>query len=208
MESSMRVERTRRNFTDESNRYDAKRKRLVLCARALGEEGDAAKVSVTDVTSEMGITRGLFYYYFGSKEELNYAIAHTYVDELVEAVGGALVEGQTREESVRQLVSCVFGWLYDEGGAPRPLQRVLPQIDLTDEVRTSVADSLGNIMISRGLLTDYAGAGDELLHERARFVALAIVEETRLNPAVGADTIAETACSALRYRRRRIDSQG
>ena len=56
MTPAMRIERTRRNFTDESNRYDAKRERLVRCARELAERGNAAKVSVTDVTSEMGIT--------------------------------------------------------------------------------------------------------------------------------------------------------
>ena len=68
---TMRAERSRRNFSDEANRYDAKRERLVRCARRLAEQGDAAKVSVTDITSEMGITRGLFYYYFEGKEALN-----------------------------------------------------------------------------------------------------------------------------------------
>ena len=202
MTSTMRIERSRRNFTDESNRYDAKRDRLVMCARRLGEEGDAGKVSVTDVTSAMGITRGLFYYYFGGKDELSQAVADTYVYDLEVAINKALSDEKTREESVCAIVEAVLNWLYDAEGNERPMLHVLSEIGLSDYAWTSAADMLTYVIVRKGLLTDYGRHGEEALVERARFIALGIVGEGRLNATAPVDVMADAVCSALRYRKR------
>jgi AcrR family transcriptional regulator len=199
----MRVERTRRNFSDESNRYDAKRDRLVLCARKLGEEGNAGKVSVTDVTSEMGITRGLFYYYFGGKDDLNRAIADTYVHDLEISVNKAMDGCESREDAVSSMVEAVFAWLYEEDGGSRPMLHVLAEIGLSDYTWASATDMLAYVIVNHGLLSDYGRHGEEALVERARFVALGIVGEGRLNAGASVDVISDAVCSALRYRKRR-----
>lgn len=203
MASTMRVERTRRNFADESNRYDAKRERLVQCARELAEQGNAAKVSVTDVTSAMGITRGLFYYYFGGKEELSEAISMTYVDDLLKQVRQATEQIESREDAVHAIVACVHEWLYDEQGARRPMWHVLDEMNTEDLVQINAAIGLGTIVLERGLLTDYSKVGDEVLAERARFVAMGILGECRLNSSASIELVSDAACSALRYRKRR-----
>lgn len=204
MPSTMRTERNRRNFSNESNRYDVKRDRLVRCAREIGEQNNAARVSVTDVTDKMGITRGLFYYYFSSKDELNQAIADSYVADLQESVMQAL-EGcdDDRADCMRAIAGGVRGWLYAEDGAYQPMQHVLNEIHLHDYVRRGVSDMLADLMIERGLVIDYGKAGAAQLHRRARFVATGMLSEAHLNPDETTDELADAACAALRYRRHR-----
>lgn len=205
----MRIERTRRKFTNESNRYDVKRERLVLCARTLGEQGNAAKVSVTDVTNEMGITRGLFYYYFGGKGELNRAVADTYVNDVLENVSQAVEEhADIREDAVAAIVDVVRDWLFDEDGNERPMLHVLKEISLEEYVYACVANGIARIMCDSGLLTDYGRLGDEALLARARLVTYGILGEARLEQDEPAYIQAEAACAALRYRKRRTPAKG
>lgn len=203
MTPAMRVERTRRNFSDEANRYDAKRDRLVRCARDLAERGNASKVSVTDITNEMGITRGLFYYYFGGKGELNEAIVESYVQDLLASIEAVYHEGESREDAVRNVVSCVHAWMFDEAGMRRPMWRVLEDMGLTDLIRQRTSDELASYFIRAGLLARYGKADDDALFYHARFVAVAIIGECHLRPDAPIDMITDAACAALRYRKRR-----
>ena len=204
MPSTMRVERNRRKFTDESNRYDAKRDRLVRCARDLGERGTAAKVSVTDVTDQMGITRGLFYYYFGSKDELNCAIAESYVDDLQQSVEAAL-EGvdDDRGDAMRAIAGSVRAWMYNEQGEWTPMHHVLTEVHLHSYARQKASTMLAHLLIERGLVIDYGKAGPNQLLRRARFVASGLLAEAYLFVDETADELADAACAALRYRRHR-----
>ncbi len=206
MTPAMRIERTRRNFTDESNRYDAKRERLVRCARELAERGNAAKVSVTDVTSEMGITRGLFYYYFGGKNELNESIVESYVQDLMINVNGAVTGSVNREEAVHALVYHVHDWLFDEAGNKRPIWHVLDEMHLVDFARGRVAEELADFIIRQNLLAKYGKSDDTALYEHAHFVAMGIIGECRARTAKSIDMVSDAACAALRYRKRRNPS--
>lgn len=199
----MRAERNRRNFSDEANRYDAKRDRLVRCARRLAEQGDAAKVSVTDVTSEMGITRGLFYYYFEGKEALNEAIIQTYIDDLAEDLEASFDACENREEAMRTLVERVQRWLYLEDGSHKPIWHVASELRLDKELFALAADTLATFIINHSLLTKYGKFSDDLLYEHARFVATGILGEIRLREELPANVLCDTACAALRYRKRR-----
>lgn len=201
---AMRTERPRRNFTDEANRYDAKRERLVRCARELAEQGDASKVSVTDITSKMGITRGLFYYYFAGKEELNESIVRTYLEDLMSAVNADCATYDDREASVYTLVKDVCAWLYDEAGEKRPMWHVLEEMQLDDYAWTLTSEGLADAIVNHGLLTKYGKDGEAALLSHARFVATGILGECRLQPSASVDSICEAACASLRYRKRRL----
>ena len=203
MTSMMRTERSRRNFADEANRYDAKRERLVRCARSLAEQGDAAKVSVTDVTSEMGITRGLFYYYFGGKEELGEAIIQTYVDDLLASMTPSCESYDTREEAIKVIVDEIHRWLYEEDGSRKPIWHVSAELGLDGMLFNQTADAIASLLIEKGLLIKYGKFTDEILFEHARFVATGILGESRLRPELQTDMLCEAACAALRYRKRR-----
>ena len=200
---AMRIERTRRNFADETNRYDAKRDRLIRCARELGEQGNAAKVSVTDITSKMGITRGLFYYYFGGKNELNESIVESYVDDLLARATEACAKAETREDAIQAIVVCVYNWLFDENGKPLPMGHVLKEMNLVEYARLRASDELASLVIGEGLLAKYGKCGDSALFDRARFVMTGILGEVRLRPDTSLENISDAACAALRYRKRR-----
>ena len=200
---AMRIERTRRNFADETNRYDAKRDRLIRCARELGEQGNAAKVSVTDITSKMGITRGLFYYYFGGKNELNESIVESYVDDLLAKATEACAKAETREDAIQAIVVCVYNWLFDENGKPLPMGHVLKEMNLVEYARLRASDELASLVIGEGLLAKYGKCGDDALYDRARFVMTGILGEVRLRPDTSLENIGDAACAALRYRKRR-----
>lgn len=202
MASAVRIERTRRNFTDESNRYDVKRDRLVRCARSLAEKGDATKVSVTGITTAMGITRGLFYYYFDGKEELNKAVADSYVSDLMQEVTSTYHETEEREDAVQVVVLCVRTWLFGKNGKLRPMWHVLQEMELVDYVRQRASEELATFLVNVGLLSSY-GKDDEMLYLHARFVAVALLGECRLRPDASVEAITDAACAALRYRKRR-----
>lgn len=208
MAQSVRAERTRRNFADESNRYDVKRERLVRCARMLAENGNAAKISVTSITTTMGITRGLFYYYFNGKEELNEAIVETYISDLMTMVMGSYQEDASREDAVRTVVSCVRAWIFDQNGEFNPMWHVLQEMELVDFTRQRVSKELAVFFVNAGLLARHGKVDDEVLLNHARFVAIAILGECRLHPDVSVDAITDAACAALRYRRRRPACDG
>ena len=204
MPSTMRIERSRRNFVDATNRYDAKRDRLVRCARRLGENGNASKVSVTDVTHEMGITRGLFYYYFSSKDELNTAVADSYVEDLMSSIDKAM-RGmvEDRMEAVHIVAKCLHDWQYAEEGGYRPMQHVLTEIGMHDHVRLAASEALAKLFIKHGLAVDYGRIGDEQLVQRVRLVTMGMLGEVHLHEDEVVDNIADAACAALRFRRHR-----
>lgn len=206
MASAIRIERTRRKFADESNRYDVKRERLVRCARRLAEDGNAAKISVTDITTDIGITRGLFYYYFNGKEELNKAIVDTYVYDLMTEVLGTYHKDSNREDAIRGVVSCVRMWLYDKTGKLMPMWHVLLETELVDFARQRASEEIAKFLVNTGLLARTGKAGDEMLFYQARFVAVAILGECRLRPDATIDTISDAACAALRYRKHRASN--
>lgn len=197
-----RQERMRRNFTNTSNRYDAKRERLVMCARELGEQGNAAKVSVTDVTSAMGITRGLFYYYFGGKEELNAAILDTYLEDLRKLVYQDTYE-EDRVAQVKRLVGCVYDWLYDEGGNQLPMWHVLTETGLRETAWSLAVDMLADYVIDAGLLAKSGKTFEEQVRAHAHFVAAGILGECLFCPKVPHELVSGATCAALRYRKHR-----
>lgn len=203
MASATKIERTRRKFADESNRYDVKRERLVRCARKLAEHGNAAKISVTSITTDIGITRGLFYYYFNGKEELNKAIVDTYVYDLMAGTLSSYNEDMSQEEVIRGLVSCVHAWLYDKSGELKPMWHVLQEMELVDYARQRASEELAEFLVGTGILARNDKAGDVTLFYQARFVAVAILGECRLRPDATIDTIGDAACAALRCRKNR-----
>lgn len=200
---AMRTERPRRNFADEANRYDAKRDRLVRCARDLAERGDASKVSVTDITTEMGITRGLFYYYFSGKEELNESIVQTYLQDLLQMISEECRSYDDREAAIYAIVKGIRAWLYDDEGQKRPMWHVLAEMGLGNYTWKLTCEAVADVIVQQGLLTKYGKVDDNALLSHANLVANGILGECSLHPEASVDSICEAACASLRYRKRR-----
>lgn len=155
----------------------------------------------------MGITRGLFYYYFGCKEELNESIVESYVEDLMASIAEGFVPSADRESSIRAIVERVYDWLYEQDGTKRPMWHVVDETGLQDFLNIKTSNGLATFIVERGLLAKYGKGDDESLCEHARFVSFGIIGELRLQPDVPTSVVSDTACAALRYRKRR-SSQG
>lgn len=65
---------------------DERRKDIIAAARSLYETQGIARTSIKDITEKVGVTRGLFYYYFPDKSAVTEAVMEEYTAEFVEGV--------------------------------------------------------------------------------------------------------------------------
>lgn len=68
----------------DSTRKETRRRQIVDIARRLYAEKGLEHTSVSDITEEVGITRTLFYHYFGNKEEVTDAILEGYISDTLD----------------------------------------------------------------------------------------------------------------------------
>ena len=71
-------------------RGDARRDAIVQAARKVCLEKGFSKITVSDIASEVGMTRSLFYHYFEDKE----------------AVADAVLDNRQREQGIRRHRAC------------------------------------------------------------------------------------------------------
>lgn len=62
---------------------EVRRKELIDAAEELFTTLGCDETTVSDIVNKVGVTQGLFYYYFKSKEEIVSAVAERYVDEVM-----------------------------------------------------------------------------------------------------------------------------
>lgn len=77
------------------------RARLVEAAKEVFEERGLNGARVTDITESAGVSYGVFYHYFNSKEELFCEVAEAQEDSLLSALQGASMRGLGTEERIR-----------------------------------------------------------------------------------------------------------
>lgn len=82
-----------------------RRNDFVVAAQALFEEKGFENTSVDDIVARVGVAKGLFYYYFSSKEELLGMIMERLMDEIDSAIAAAMErKGLTALERFRELM--------------------------------------------------------------------------------------------------------
>ncbi len=82
-----------------------RRNEFIAVAEELFNEKGFESTSIDDIVERMGVAKGLFYYYFGSKEELLAAILERMIEESRAAVEAAMSkEGLTAMERFRELI--------------------------------------------------------------------------------------------------------
>jgi len=64
-------------------RGDARRDAIVQAARKVCLEKGFSKITVSDIASEVGMTRSLFYHYFEDKEAVADAVLDNVIDEIL-----------------------------------------------------------------------------------------------------------------------------
>lgn len=69
-----------------ASRSDDRRGQIIAVARELYERKGLAHTSIQDITSELGVTRSLFYHYFPDKEAVTSAVLDNMIDDYIEAL--------------------------------------------------------------------------------------------------------------------------
>ena len=67
-------------------RGDARRDAIVQAARKVCLEKGFSKITVSDIASEVGMTRSLFYHYFRNKQEVTSAVIDDFVNDYIESL--------------------------------------------------------------------------------------------------------------------------
>lgn len=65
---------------------EERRNEIIETAGKLFEEKGYEQTQVQDIVNEIGVAKGLFYYYFKSKDEVMEELADRYADEIIDAV--------------------------------------------------------------------------------------------------------------------------
>ena len=79
------ISRAMSDILDEKRptRGDARRDAIVQAARKVCLEKGFSKITVSDIASEVGMTRSLFYHYFEDKEAVADAVLDNVIDEIL-----------------------------------------------------------------------------------------------------------------------------
>ena len=65
---------------------EERRNEIIETAGKLFEEKGYEQTQVQDIVNEIGVAKGLFYYYFKSKDEVMEELADRYADTIIDAV--------------------------------------------------------------------------------------------------------------------------
>jgi TetR/AcrR family transcriptional regulator, cholesterol catabolism regulator len=118
-----------------AERAEARQRDILLAgARVFARDGFAA-ANLDDVAREVGVTKGVIYYYFRSKEEIYIAIQETVVSDSIARLEAIIARGEpplpTLTAAVRDLAAHVFDELdrftlleKDSGVSPEGRARV------------------------------------------------------------------------------------
>lgn len=112
--------------------YDEKRLSLLRQAAAVFARDGYDRASMAGLASECGVSKALFYHYYGSKEALLFDIISTHLEELAEAVEAADDAGLAPELRLERLVGALLE-AYRDADAEHKLQigtmQILPDAE-------------------------------------------------------------------------------
>jgi len=95
-------DRARRRSSLQQDRSRASRRALVDAAHRLWSERGADDVKVEEICLEAGLSKGLFYFYFATKEDLLVELTLERGDEIAAAIDAAMARDEPVDEVVRR----------------------------------------------------------------------------------------------------------
>jgi TetR/AcrR family transcriptional regulator, cholesterol catabolism regulator len=90
-----------------------RREILVAAARVFARDGYAS-ATLDDVGREVGVTKGVIYYYFRSKEEIYTEIRATAIREAIERLEAIGARGAPSGDTLRAAIGDLIGHVFDE----------------------------------------------------------------------------------------------
>jgi TetR/AcrR family transcriptional regulator, cholesterol catabolism regulator len=86
---------------------------LLAAARVFAREG-YANATLDDVAAQMGVTKGVIYYYFRSKEEIFTEIRATAIREAIERLEAIIARGDPPDVTLRAAIRDLVGHIFDD----------------------------------------------------------------------------------------------
>ena len=83
---------------------EERRNEIIETAGKLFEEKGYEQTQVQDIVNEIGVAKGLFYYYFKSKDEVMEELADRYADAIIDAVNNLI----DKDISTFDKINCIF----------------------------------------------------------------------------------------------------
>lgn len=97
----------------------------------LFERKGFSETSIQDIVESLGVTKGTFYYYFNSKEQLLMAIHLGYIDDLLQRQEEILKQNVASRKKVEQMIGLLINDIEQYGPSGRVFFREMRH--LTDE---------------------------------------------------------------------------
>ena len=119
---------------------------IVAAARILYERQGIHSTSITQIAREIGITRELFYYYFGNKSEVTEYVMKLYSDEIVALLKQRIENVENEPDFMRALVGVLREFLYTDDGESGPRVKVMFEAQGTKGVLLDVAKGVRECM--------------------------------------------------------------
>ena len=95
------------------------KEKIIAQSILLFEEKGFSETAVQDIVDALGVTKGTFYYYFASKEQLLMGIHLTYINRLLERQEKITSSGMSAREKVRQLIGLLISDIGEYGPSAR-----------------------------------------------------------------------------------------
>ncbi|MGE3598242.1 MAG: TetR family transcriptional regulator [Dehalococcoidia bacterium] len=95
-------------------RAEGRRRDILLAAARVFARDGYVDATLDDVATQMGVTKGVIYYYFRSKEEIFTEIRATAIREAIERIEAIVARGEAPEATLRATVRDLVGHIFDD----------------------------------------------------------------------------------------------
>jgi AcrR family transcriptional regulator len=126
-------------------RAEARRRDILLAAARVFARDGYADATLDDVARELGVTKGVIYYYFRSKEEIYTEIRATAIRDAIARLEAIVARGAPPADTLRAALTDLVGHIFDD------LDR------FANVLRTGSRISPENRALIRGLQRRYEG---------------------------------------------------
>lgn len=93
---------------------EGRRREILVAAAAVFARDGYASASLDDVAAQIGVTKGVIYYYFRSKEEIFTEIRATAIRDAIERLEAIVAEGGTPQQLLRAAVRDLVDHIFDD----------------------------------------------------------------------------------------------
>jgi AcrR family transcriptional regulator len=117
-----------------------KAQRIIEAMRtSVGTRG-AAGSTFDVVAREVGVSRGLLHYYFGSKEQLLVEVVRHDCEERIASMGARIAAATTADEIIAALVLGLEEFIEGEPGSPAVIYELLSASRHSEDIRAELAE--------------------------------------------------------------------